>query len=324
MQEALNTSHWASTLHLLLRPILYSAVEVSVPQQLYASLKKWITSESGGKTEHPFLLIPQPPHEGEHSSLCMETGRMNASETTQSAFGLPRSQGSPMYLGCCHEVPSSHVPLTPCHLLSPPVPPPSSGATTEHSTAIAKDKEPQRWAAPATPVPPSPSASCIFPVELRISTMLFIKPSVINQMQNLAALNEQPVSSTPTATSFLPSQPPCFITHHNGGACIHWLLIIAARGAFQMISSHWESRHSSCQTGRKRGISIQVNASFLPVIPLATWLKHCSHSEIKYLTALCFPSSSCPCHPSLQPLLLPSDCFLSPSSHISHPTTFPS
>lgn len=102
MQEASNTSYWASTLHLLLRPILYSAVEVSVPQQLYASLKKWITSESGGKTEHPFLLIPQPPREREHSSLCTETGRMNASETTQRAFGLPRSQGSPMYLACFH------------------------------------------------------------------------------------------------------------------------------------------------------------------------------------------------------------------------------
>lgn len=145
------------------------------------------------------------------------------------------------------------------------------------------------------PVPQPCTAPCVFPVDLRISTALFINCSIINQTQSLAALNEQPVSSAPTATSPLLSQLPCFITHHNTGACIQLFLIIVARGAFQMISSHRESRHSSCHTGRKRGISIQVNSSFLPVMPPATWLKSCSRSEIKYLSVLCFPASPCPC-----------------------------
>lgn len=141
-------------------------------------------------------------------------------------------------------------------------------------------------------------------------------------MQSLAALNEQPVSSAPTATSPLPSQLPCFITHHNTGACLQPFLIIAARGAFQMISSHQESRHSSCQTGRKGGISIQVNASFLPVIPPATWLKSCSRSEIKYRAVPCFLTSSCPCHPSLTSLLFLSGCFLLFSPFASCPSIF--
>lgn len=176
-----------------------------------------------------------------------------------------------------------------CHPLRPP---PSPAAT-----AGAKNDEPPSGAARTVPVPQSCSAPWVFPVDLRISAMLFINCSIINQTRSLAALNEQPVSSAPTATSPLPSQLPCFIARHNTGACIQLLLIIAARGAFQMISSHRESRHSSCQTGRKRGISIQVNASFLPVIPPATWLKSCSRSEIKYLAVLRFLTPSCPCYP---------------------------
>lgn len=186
-----------------------------------------------------------------------------------------------------------------CHpLCLPPLPP----ATAKRGTACAKNNDPLSRAAQALPVPQSCSASCISPVDLRISAMLFINCSIINQTQSLAALNEQPVSSAPTATSPLSSQLPCFITHHNTGACIQLLLIIAARGAFQMISSHRESRYSSCQTGRKGGISIQVNASFLPIIPPATCLKSCSHSETKYCAVPCFLTSSYPCHPSFKSL----------------------
>lgn len=149
--------------------------------------------------------------------------------------------------------------------------------------------------------------------------MLFINCSIINQTQSLAALNEQPVSSAATATSPLPCQLPCFITHRSTGACLQPLLLIAARGAFQMISSHRESRHSSCQTGRKGGISIQVNASFLPVIPPATWQKSCSLSEIKYRAVPCFLTSSCPCHPNLKSLSFLSGCFLLFSPFASFP-----
>lgn len=60
----------------------------------------------------------------------------------------------------CHEVPSSSVPSTPS--VPSPVPPPSSGATTEHSTATAK--EPLRLSALAMPVPPPLSASLSFPL----------------------------------------------------------------------------------------------------------------------------------------------------------------
>lgn len=183
-----------------------------------------------------------------------------------------------------------------CHPLCLP---PSPAAAAERGAAGAKNNEPPSGAARVVPVLQPCSAPCVFPVDLRISATLFINCSIINQMRSLAALNEQPVSSAPTATSPLPSQLPCFIARHNTGACIQSLLIIAARGAFQMISSHRESRHSSCQTGRKRGISIQVNASFLPVIPPATWLKSDSHSEIKYLAVLCFLTCSCPHHPGL-------------------------
>jgi len=220
---------------------------------------------------------------------------MNASETTKS-FSLAVFAGT-TYVSWT--VPwkamtwagAARLPLCSracrCH---PPCLPPSPAAAAERGTASAKNNEPPSRAARAVPVPQLCSAPCVFPVDLRISAMLFINCSIINQTQSLAALNEQPVSSAPTATSPLPSQLPCFIARHNTGACIQSLLIIAARGAFQMISSHRESRHSSCQTGRKRGISIQVNASFLPVIPPATWLKSCSHSEIKYLAVLCFPT----------------------------------
>lgn len=203
-----------------------------------------------------------------------------------------------------------------CHpLCLPPLP----AATAERGTTCAKTNHPPSRAARALPVPQSCSAPCVSPVDLRISAMLFINCSIINQAQSLAALNEQPVSSAPTATSLLPSQLPCFITHHNTGACVQPLLVRAARGAFQMISSHQESRHSSCQTGRKGGISIQVNASFLPVIPPATWLKSCSRSEIKYRAVPCFLTSSCPCHPSLKSLSFLSGCFLLFSTFASSP-----
>lgn len=87
-----------------------------------------------------------------------------------------------------------------CHPLRPP---PSPAAT-----ASAKNDEPPSGAAQTVPVPQSCSAPCVFPVDLRISAMLFINCSIINQTRSLAALNEQPVSSAPTATSPLPSQLP--------------------------------------------------------------------------------------------------------------------
>lgn len=129
----------------------------------------------------------------------------------------------------CHEVPSSSVPSTPS--VPSPVPPPSSGATnwTRHCHCQGASE----MICPSNASPSIPLSFFIFPNELSISTMLLIKRSVINQMQNLAALKEQPVSSAPTVTSLLPSQPPCFITHHNGGACIHWLFISAAWGLFK-------------------------------------------------------------------------------------------
>lgn len=188
-----------------------------------------------------------------------------------------------------------------CHpLCLPPLPP----ATAEHGTACAKNNDPLSRAAQALPVPQSCSAPCISPVDLRISTMLFINCSIINQDAELgstkwAACLQCSYCHQPPP---FPSQLPCFITHHNTGACIQPLLIIAASGAFQTISSHQESRYSSCQTGRKGGISIQVNASFLPVIPPATWLKSCSHSETKYHAVTCFLTSSYPCHPSFKSL----------------------
>lgn len=176
--------------------------------------------------------------------------------------------------------------------------PPSPAATTKRGTAFAKNKEALSRDAQAVPVLQPRSAPCAFPLDLRSFAMLFINCSIINQMQSLAALNEQPVCSAPHCHQPpFPSQLPCFIARHNTGACIQSLLIIATRGAFQMISSHQESRHSSCQTGRERRISIQVNASFLTVIPPATWLKSCSRSAIKYLTVLQFPT--CPCHRGL-------------------------
>lgn len=99
-----------------------------------------------------------------------------------------------------------------CHpLCLSPLPP----ATAEHGTACAKNNDPLSRAAQALPVPQSCSAPCISPVDLRISTMLFINCSIINQTQSLAALNEQPVSSAPTATSPLPSPPSYHALSHT-------------------------------------------------------------------------------------------------------------
>lgn len=219
---------------------------------------------------------------GEHSPFSMGTRLMNASEATKRFFLLAVLAGTTYVFWmvpwkAVTRAGSARLPLcsraSRCHPLCLP---PSPAATAERGTAGAKNNEPPSGAARAVPVPQPCAAPCVFPVDLRISAMLFINCSIINQTQSLAALNEQPVSSAPTATSPLPSPLPCFIARHNTRACIQLLLIIAARGAFQMISSHQESRHSSCQAGRKRGIRIQVNASFLPVIPPATWLKSCS------------------------------------------------
>lgn len=334
-QDVSSASHWAPT-HKLYQPkgtTSCSVVEEYAPREPHRYLLKngflsnleeresagikpqacnW---EGAGRGEgswvqHPSLANPWPPHilpvqqGGEHSPFSMGMGQMNASEptkrfllvvlagTTYVSWMVPwkaMTQAGAARLPLCSRA-------SRCHPLCLP---PSPAATAEHGTAGAKNNEPPSRAAGAVPVLQPCSAPCVFPVDLRISAMLFISCSIINQTQSLAALNEQPVSSAPTATSPLPSHLPCFIARRNTGACIQSLLIIAARGAFQMISSHRESRYSSCQTGRKRGISIQVNASFLPVIPPATWLKSYSCSEIKYLAVLCFLTSSCPCHPGL-------------------------
>lgn len=97
-----------------------------------------------------------------------------------------------------------------CHPLCLP---PSPAATAECGTASAKSNEPPSWVAWVVPVPQSCLAPCVFPVDLRISAMLFINSSIINQTQSLAALNEQPVLVLPPPPA--PSPPSYYTLSHS-------------------------------------------------------------------------------------------------------------
>lgn len=70
------------------------------------------------------------------------------------------------------------------------------------------------------------------PADLRISAMLFISSSVINQPRSLAALNEQPVPSAPTTSSPLPGRLPCFMAQCNAGACLQLAPPNSSQGGF--------------------------------------------------------------------------------------------
>lgn len=145
---------------------------------------------------------------GQHSSFSIGTGQINVSETTKRFFFSLEVLAGTTYVSWT--VPwkavtwagAARLPL--CSRASrcqPPCLPPSPAATTQRGTASAKNNQSPSGAARAVPVPQPCSAPCVFPADLRISAMLFINCSIINQTQSLAALNEQPVSRAPTTTS---------------------------------------------------------------------------------------------------------------------------